>query len=767
LLTRRRAAVFPQDCPQPPPMDWPGCEVQNLHYHYDPVGNISRIRDEAQQTVFFLNRRVEPSADYTHDATYRLIEATGREHLGQIQGAPIPHSHDDRSRMGLYHPSDGNAMGTYTERYGYDAAGNLVRMLHSGSSPNHLGWTRNYDYHEPSLIEPQKVNNRLSVTTVGTNNPITERWVHDLHGSMIRMPHLGGTHPAPNLHWDHRDQLRRADLGGGGTVDYTYDITGQRVRKVWQKSSNLIEERIYFSGFEIYRRRQGAELLERETLHIHDDQQRIALVETRTVDTAGTDSAPPQLIRYQFGNHLGSASLELDDQAQLISYEEYTPYGSTSYQAVRSQTETPKRYRFTGKERDEETGLFYHGARYYAPWLGRWTAADPMGLSDGNNVFAYVRNRPINLTDPTGTDGEAVSTRESPMSFNNWEYFAEANAHRFQSYEHARVAWYQARGLDPYKSACMPPDPEPPPPPPPPPQAAHPSPAPKQKQIGLPFQHVRNEVLIPVESFPDTGNWAGNTFHWTMGYTYNSMAFLVNSGLATLDQADKIKRSMLKSIGFSSYDIQAMDDTLLVTSMTSRGPLVIRNGVAGGIIFLQAQAAQSKREAQAARRVISFLGSYGMAGMPIVSPGKVSADKFARRAQGLDDAATMKVGLNKGAKEADKVKVVAKVEIEGQEFYGSNAFSSNQNNPFMDLNARPGHAEIDALGQAAGSVNTTGRSAEMWVTESLCSGACLGSKFGGNVPKAMQQMGLEKLTIHTPTESFVLTPQGVIFHRVY
>ena len=65
-----------------------------------------------------------------------------------------------------------------------------------------------------------------------------------------------------------------------------------------------------------------------------DDKQRIALVETRTVDTAGNDTAPAQLIRYQFGNHLGSASLELDEQAQIISYEEYTPYGSTSYQAV-------------------------------------------------------------------------------------------------------------------------------------------------------------------------------------------------------------------------------------------------------------------------------------------------------------------------------------------------------------------------------------------------------------------------------------------------
>ena len=50
--------------------------------------------------------------------------------------------------------------------------------------------------------------------------------------------------------------------------------------------------------------------LERETLHVMDDQQRIALVETRT---QGDDGSPAQLIRYQLGNHLGSASLELDE----------------------------------------------------------------------------------------------------------------------------------------------------------------------------------------------------------------------------------------------------------------------------------------------------------------------------------------------------------------------------------------------------------------------------------------------------------------------
>ncbi len=403
LLTQRNAAAFPNDCPEPPPAGWPGCQVQNLHYTYDPVGNITHIRDDAQQTIYFRNRRVEPSNDYIYDAIYRLIEATGREHLGQIGGAPIPHSPHDELRIRLPHPSDGNAMDTYVERYVYDAVGNFLQMQHRGSDPAHAGWTRAYGYLEPSLIEPAKQSNRLSQTTVGNgNSPSVERYVHDVHGNMTRMPHLGGTHPDPNMHWDYRDQLHQTDLGGGGTAYYTYDASGQRVRKVWEKLANLVEERVYFGSFEIFRRRQGAEQLERETLHIIDDKQRIALVETRTLDTAGSDLAPQQLIRLQLGNHLGSTSLELDGQAQIISYEEYSPYGSTTYQAVQNQTELPKRYRYTGKERDEETGLNYNNARYYVSWLARWVTADPLGVADGINPYRYVQNRPLNAKDPNG-----------------------------------------------------------------------------------------------------------------------------------------------------------------------------------------------------------------------------------------------------------------------------------------------------------------------------------------------------------------------------
>lgn len=90
-------------------------------------------------------------------------------------------------------------------------------------------------------------------------------------------------------------------------------------------------------------------------------------------------------------------SLELDDKANVISYEEYYPYGSTAYQAVdKSIKAAAKRYRYTGKERDEETGLYYHGARYYVPWLGRWAATDRIGVKRRKIYDFYFKgDRPL------------------------------------------------------------------------------------------------------------------------------------------------------------------------------------------------------------------------------------------------------------------------------------------------------------------------------------------------------------------------------------
>jgi RHS repeat-associated protein len=405
LTTKRNAAAFNGT-------DRPG-EVQNLRYTYDPAGNITTIRDDAQPTIYFNGQVVTPQCQYTYDAMYRLVEAKGREHIGQVGPQPET-TWDDRFRWRLAHPHDGQAMRTYTETYEYDPVGNIDKLIHQAVNGN---WTRSFTYTEPSLLEPATTkNNRLSTSSVGHANDTDGRFVHDAHGNMARMPHLAqpADPNAPNMYWDCQDHLRRADKVGETTVFFVYDAAGQRVRKVWEKAPGQIEERLYLGGFEIFRRRDsgGTVSFARETLHVMDDTRQIALVEDGTIDTAGSDSAPAHLVRYQFANHLGSAVLELTDEAQIISYEEFYPYGTTSYQAVRNHTDTPKRYRYTGKERDEESGLYYYGVRYYAPFLARWISVDPQPVAD-ESAYVYVRNRPVSLTDQRGA---APKTPEEPAT---------------------------------------------------------------------------------------------------------------------------------------------------------------------------------------------------------------------------------------------------------------------------------------------------------------------------------------------------------------
>jgi RHS repeat-associated protein len=373
--------------------------LQDLSYTYDPAGNVTSVRDQAQQTIYFNNAVVEPHADYAYDAIYRLISATGREHIGQA-GNNLPGHHpelkpqydfNDSTRTGLAHPHDGQAMRSYTQRYVYDEVGNFERIVHQAAAGN---WTRRYAYQPGS-------NRLLSTSMPGDpdDGPPPQRYIHDVHGNMTSMPHLA------QMDWDFEEQLRRVDLGGGGTAYYVYDSDGQRIRKVWEKSPGLVEERIYLGAFEVFRRRGvgGVIVLERDTAQIVDDTRRVALIETRT---QGNDGSPTQLTRFQFGNHLGSASLEIDGEAHIISYEEYSPFGSTSYQGVRAGTEVNvKRYRYAGKERDEESGFYYYGARYYASWLGRWTSCDPVDRWGGlEGRYTFARNRPTTLVDVEGRD---------------------------------------------------------------------------------------------------------------------------------------------------------------------------------------------------------------------------------------------------------------------------------------------------------------------------------------------------------------------------
>ncbi len=123
-----------------------------------------------------------------------------------------------------------------------------------------------------------------------------------------------------------------------------------------------------------------------------DDRSRIAKV---TVEYGIAD-----VIKYNLEDHLGNSSFTVDDAGSLISREEYFPFGETSFGSY-----AKKRYRFCGKERDEESGLYYYGARYYAAWSCRFVSVDPLaGEYPSYTPYQYAGNKPINFIDLDGLE---------------------------------------------------------------------------------------------------------------------------------------------------------------------------------------------------------------------------------------------------------------------------------------------------------------------------------------------------------------------------
>ncbi len=397
--------------------------LQDLNYYYDPVGNITRIEDKAQQNLFFANTLVTPDLGYTYDALYRLIEARGREQIGTADFGTPDNTQDSYWKVGL----GNDAVQAYMQKYSYDAVGNILRLQHTAATGS---YTRNYDYGTG--------NSRLQSTTV---NPYTYTYDYDTRGNMTRMPHLD------DLVWNAENQMNR--LGKGASNTYYQYGNGQRSRK-YTVNGAVQEERIYLGNFEIYRRYDtGVLKIKRHTMHIADDTGRIAMLEARKQGLRADDGdTEPVLIRYIYSNHLQSATLELDERAGVIRYEEYHPYGTTAFQATNSAIKAlAKRYRYTGKERDDESGLYYHGARYYIPWLCRWTACDPLESKyAGASPYNYGNCNPVIYNDPSGKEGEQ-GTVYSYWGTTRWAPNVCSEAELKQSSEYLRMTPTERQGV--------------------------------------------------------------------------------------------------------------------------------------------------------------------------------------------------------------------------------------------------------------------------------------------------------------------------------
>jgi RHS repeat-associated protein len=376
--------------------------IQDISYQYDPVGNVFRKEILSEDSVCYKNQKVDPVCTYLYDAIYQLIKATGREKIGEFNGA-----NPESASAGV---NDYQAIQNYIERYSYDTGGNLITKKHLAANNNTT----------QTMVVSDSSNRSVEAGIEGLGNEISPDEVavfFDANGNQVDLKTI---HP---LRWDCKDQLQsvtiiaRTQHRGPGSPEindkeyYVYNSSGQRVRKVNECYLMgglflIIKQTYYLGNLEIRQTWQGKDAT---TAVLKEDYHSLRLLDggnavaTRSTWLLGKpkDVNGPVTI-YHLQDNLGSYTTQVSDVGVVIAREEYSPFGGSTLFKGTGAAYLLTHYRYSGKERDSATGFYYYGMRYYAPWLCRWLNPDPAGTIDGLNVYAFVGNNPVTFVDPNG-----------------------------------------------------------------------------------------------------------------------------------------------------------------------------------------------------------------------------------------------------------------------------------------------------------------------------------------------------------------------------
>lgn len=222
---------------------------------------------------------------------------------------------------------------------------------------------------------------------------------------MMLCPFLGSDpFPLTPSLYDAENRLTDVAQSGQAQLSFFYDGDGGRTKKIVHGAmaggdapAMAFPELLGGAGEDDLVTHYVGSLYERsnisESRHIYAGDRRIASV------TEGE-------VRFVFDDHLGSPNVITDEAGQVLELMEYQPFGNFSRHDVTGQEELNVHKYFTGQTLDEESGLYYYNARYYDPGLGRFVSSDPTVQHPNDpqdlNRYAYCRNNPVNLIDPSG-----------------------------------------------------------------------------------------------------------------------------------------------------------------------------------------------------------------------------------------------------------------------------------------------------------------------------------------------------------------------------
>ena len=429
--------------------------LQDDEYVYDVVNNPTeihdyRIPDEWPAGAKPVTRRID------YDDLYRVTRAY-YEHIGSIDTWTDPYANE----VAAYTTNPSNPQAaidrrralpsphiSFTERMQwqalrYDWLGNTDQTTDSqaGFYDRSLGTVQN----GTATAGPYRLT-RASITTGTRKGELTTQY--DDAGNLIRMdvdrdgtclPSVLGCSQTFLYEWDELGRLTRARRYDFTNLDadfppiitifnvpaidlkYRYDSSDQRVIKSALPASLAERHTVYiFPTLELRRAQYGTafgsggqadyeRVKETEVPYLMANGVRLA----RVVYQEGLTVGVPGTLRVflEMGDHLGSTSTVIDlATSEVVERSTYTVLGGpdSDYRPARWKS-FREDYRFTGKEEDVEVGLMYFGKRYYAPGLGRWVSADPLGVHEVGeadlNLYAYLKGQALTGIDPLGLDG--------------------------------------------------------------------------------------------------------------------------------------------------------------------------------------------------------------------------------------------------------------------------------------------------------------------------------------------------------------------------
>jgi len=354
-----------------------GFTFQSIDYNFDAIGNILSIHNTGTNKEIVQN--------FTYDDIYQLTHASG--------------IYTDSSK-----PTQ--KINQYEQTFNYDDIGNITNKISINRKtpgniyPLLLNYNLNYTYsqnypHRAIQIGTLKYfydgnGNIVEINNTGENEGLNEAdsdnlGIYNNEGDLNMDDNSGnisgsfGWHEGPDsennnnenasttfYEWDEDNRLKKA-IVRGDTTAYLYDTNGERI----VKNSDYGEVIYVNNNYQI----TGGVNSDVVTKHIF-------IGDARLVSKVSLGEGPDNInfqrnhIFYYHSDHLGSSNFITDPQGKEYEFLLYTPYGETWVEEGVDYLDYIT-YKFTGKELDEETGLYYFGARYLDPVTSRWISCDP------------------------------------------------------------------------------------------------------------------------------------------------------------------------------------------------------------------------------------------------------------------------------------------------------------------------------------------------------------------------------------------------------